>query len=232
MKTVELRLRPIPMRGVGFAIVFSLTMVAGWAAYVYHIPEWMILAVYSAGISIVALRGGVTRNLSPAVWCELGNSPSESGAYGLRLVEFSGDGMAPLDHIGDSRVRRTDNRLGHHYVYFAIDDSRTSEFRSRRVLLIVEYFDLNQHLIGPDEGKRGLAIHYDARGTGIEAEFKRASTILFQSTMQWRYAAVPIDDAFFEHRQQGVADIRFSSRTATPDRDYNIAIRRVAIVPF
>jgi len=192
--------------------------------YLHFSNLWIFLIAYSIWVSIL--------KQSPAIFCILGDPKSEAGENGLKFVDYYDDGRVYKELHENALARRSDNKTGQHYIYFAINDDRAQDFRNKSVLMVVEYFDLDQEAEGNDKGKRGLTLKYDGKGDGIENIFRKDEEILFTSSNTWKFGVFSINDGFFRKRQQGVADFRLACMYANPKRDYDIVVKKVMLIPL
>lgn|GEM_PF-7025790 len=169
----------------------------------------------------------------PWVWCRLGDKNSERGENGLSFVKYHGDGKAVKDLIGKQLVRRTNNKEGQHYIYFAFKENQADHFRQKPIVIEIEYLDRDKGLEGStsDNRERGLSLQYDSVGAGEEFCFKHAGEIFFTTSEDWKWVGFDINDANFQGRQQHEADFRVACRHPNKKRDYDIYIRRVVARP-
>ncbi len=193
---------------------------------------WNFLIAYSIWVTIVAYFKKRPSKKSPAICCILGNPESESGKGGLKFVSYHDDGRGAKELCENVLARRTNNKNGQHYLYFAIENNLAKDFRNKLVLVVVEYFDLNQSAEGNNKGKRGLTLQYDGKGDGIKNIFKKSGETLFTNSNTWKFGVFTINDGFFRKRQQGVADFRLSCIHPNQKTDYDIIIRKVVMVPL
>lgn len=200
--------------------------------YFYFGSFWIFLIAYSIWVTIVASFKKRPSKQSPAISCILGSPKSETGEGGLKFVSYYDDGSAVKELYENVLVRRSDNKADQHYLYFAIKDDLAKDFRNKPVIVIVEYFDLDQDAEGNDKGKRGLTLKYDGKGNGIQNIFKKGGKILFTSSNTWKLGVFTINDGFFRKRQQGVADFRLACLYPNQERDYDIIIRKIMMVPL
>jgi len=200
--------------------------------YFHFNNPWIFLIAYSIWVTIIAFFKKRRSKQSPAISCILGNPESESGKGSLKFVSYYDDGNAVKELHENVLVRRSDNKTGQHYLYFAIKDDLAEDFRNEPVLVVVEYFDLDQDAEGNDKGKRGLTLKYDGKGNGIENIFKKGGEILFTNSNTWKFGVFIINDGFFRKRQQRIADFRLACVSPSQKRDYDIFIRKVMLVPL
>jgi len=198
--------------------------------YLHFNSPWIFLIAYLIWVTIIASFKKRPSKQSPAISCILGNPESESGKDSLKFVSYYDDGNAVKELHENVLVRRSDNKTGQHYLYFAIKDDLAEDFRNKPVLVVVEYFDLDQDAEGNDKGKRGLTLKYDGKGNGKENIFKKGGEILFTSSNTWKFGVFIINDGFFRKRQQGVADFRLACVSPNQKRDYDIIIRKPMMI--
>lgn len=169
----------------------------------------------------------------PLVWCSLGDKTSEKGENGLSFIEYHGDGKAVKELIGRQLVRRTNNKEGQHYIYFAFTENQADQFRQKPIVIEIEYLDRDKGLDGSttDDGKRGLSLQYDSVGAGKESSFKHAGEIFFTKSDDWKWVGFNINNANFQRRQQHEADFRLACRYPNKERDYDIYTRCVVVRP-
>lgn len=166
-------------------------------------------------------------------FCKLGDPNSESGADGISYINFKDDGKAVREIVDTEYVRRTNNRNGDLYLYFSFREDVVEKFRNRPIILLIEYLDRDAGNNGSteDSGKRGLRLKYDSLGEEFDARWKMAGQVNFTEIEGgWKWAGFNIDDGYFHRRQNRTGDFRVACRYASPKRDYDLFVRRVAAI--
>jgi len=221
--------------GLFLALTFGLTIAyitnPFWRRKVNHTIQVMRLGIKEFWDSRFSKTPAI-KNFQTAI-CKLGDPRSEDGRDGIYLVDFKDDGSSVREIVDKEWVRRTDNRSENLYFYFALRGDFAEYFRSKPLLILVEYLDRNEGFDGStkDDGKRGLYLLYDAIGDDHDSIFKKAGQIGFtEIDGVWKWAGFNVKDGFFKRRQQGIGDFRIGCRYPNLHRDYNLYLRRVMLV--
>jgi hypothetical protein len=136
---------------------------------------------------------------------------------GIKWVPYEGDGNVVIGPYGDRYAFQTDPTNNQHEVYADVDDSFIKDAQPPvPVWVTVEYVN---------SGVDAWALQYDS---GADQPFKTAAVIQKTDTGDTRTVVIPIPDASFGNREQGVADLRVDDRGDGADMVLSIAVSKSA----